>query len=148
MKLNGSKLCVFIVILLLFTFIFTSQAREIDSEKWFGIVRSYYNATSMSGTETYKGWEEGAQQEFGLTLKKLKFTYELLIIDQSDKKVAMIFLFKMVGLCYNKDGDKKRIEMVRTVMLAIDKGTEKIIDVKVLDQVGPTVIHGWDGRDV
>jgi hypothetical protein len=33
-------------------------------------------------------------------------------------------------------------------MVAINKETEKIIGDKVLDQAGPTVIHGWDGKDV
>ena len=148
MKLNRSKLCVFIAILLLLTFTFTLQAREIDNEKWFGIIRSYFDAMSKPDTEVYGNWEVGVKEEFGLTMEGLKFNYKLLEVDQDDKIVMVTFLFGMTAFCYDKNGDKNRVEMVRMVIAAIDKKTEKIIDTAVLSQVGPTVIHGWNGGDV
>ena len=148
MKLNKSKLCVFIALLVVCLFIFNASAREMDNAEWFGIVRSYFDATSKPGTETYRDWEIGVREEFGLTLESLGFDYEFLEIDQNNKMVVVIFLFKMTAFCYNKDGDKKRVEIIRMTMAAIDKKTKQVIGVKILDQAGPTAINGWDGRDV
>jgi hypothetical protein len=148
MKWNKSKLFVFIALLVICVFTFNSSAREMDDAEWFGIVRSYFDATSRPGTETYKDWESGVKEEFGLTLGGLKFNYELLGVDRDDKMVVVAFLFGMTAFCYNKDGDKKRVEIVRMTIAAIDKKTKKIIGVKILNQAGPTVIHGWDGKDV
>ena len=148
MKLNKSKLLVFIALLVVCAFIFNSSAREMDDAEWFGIVRSYFDATSKSGTETYKNWEDGVRGEFGLTLESLKYDYALLEVDQDDKMVVIAFLFKITALCYDKDGNKKRVEIIRITIVAIDKKTEKIIDAKTANQAGPTVIHGWDGKDV
>lgn len=135
-------------VLLIFSFVLTPWAQDMDSEKWFGIVKSAYEEQCKSGTETYHSWVEGTKEEFGLTLKSLESRCELVNIDQNDQVVIVMSLLKITALCYNKDGDKKRAEMVRLVVIAIDKKTEKIIDAKVLDQKGPAVIHGWDGKDV
>jgi hypothetical protein len=140
-------LCMMAVLLLIAFSVPALATESTTDDPWFKVVRTHYKEI-FNKPDTVKSWRDGVKRDFNLELKEFTLDFSPVFIQEDEDYVIVQFSMEINALCYDSAGIKKRVNLNAEMICLIDKSTNKIVDAKRLNIVGPTALDGWDGKDV
>ena len=111
-----------------------------------GIVNKYYEKLLSPEGRSYNSWKEGCKV-LKLDLQKIVFTADIVEEVTIQGSVFVRVILELRGLCLDSAGLRKSVVTIRQVALHIENNMV-IRGVFLGEMKEPTVVDGWDSKDI
>ena len=128
------------IVLGLFNQVFAAEV----SQEWKQVITDYYIEASKPGSNTWRSWEIGIQNQYTFNLRKLDFEIEFLNQKDLNSGVSVGIVMTIKAYCLDSDETKRKVESVRGIVLLIDKESKKVLGGIVVMRMPTIVTPGWN----